>query len=74
MLGRLPRAWKVVVTQESLKFTNRVRWSNVHNEGGTAGNGARIPRRQFAYLSRDLIDGAAEIYATHVAKGWRRGG
>lgn len=73
MLGRLPRAWQVLVSPDSIRLVNRVRWSDVHNTGGQAGNGARIPQRQFAYVSADLVQGAQELYQRHVMQGWTRG-
>ncbi len=72
MLGRLPRAWKSTVTEDGLQMRNMVRWSRAHDEGAVVGNGARLPRRQFAFLGSDFVNGASDIYVRHVMRGWRR--
>lgn len=45
LLGRLSTALQGQIKGAKAILENRVPWSGVHNEGGTAGKGARIPKR-----------------------------
>ncbi len=54
LLGRLPRAMKDIVSSRSLIVRSRVGWSIAHQGGAVVGNGARLPRRQFAWISKWL--------------------
>lgn len=45
LLGRLPRMQRPEISGSTVKMVNMVPWSGVHNEGGTAGHGAREPAR-----------------------------
>lgn len=54
MLGRLPGANRMDINRSRLRDMSRVRWSMIHQEGGIAGHGARIPRRTFKWVSEPL--------------------
>lgn len=55
-LGRFPTALKSTVSAQELVVASRVkRFSRIHNEGGMAGKRARIPQRQFLWISKWLI-------------------
>lgn len=45
LLGRLPRMNVSAISGTTVKLQSRVPWSDVHNSGGGAGHGARIPAR-----------------------------
>lgn len=45
LLGRLPRMNASAIEGTTAKLLSRVPWSDVHNSGGGAGHGARIPAR-----------------------------
>lgn len=55
LLGRLPRALQAIVSTRSLIVRSRGRsWVIVHQAGGFAGHGARIPQRQYLWISKWL--------------------
>lgn len=55
LLGRLPKALNSRVTGNSLIFFSRVtKWSMAHQKGAIVGHGARLPRRQFLWISPTL--------------------
>lgn len=70
LLGRLPKAVKYAVSVDSVAAISRVDWSAIHQEGGTAGRGARIPARPFLWLSNELLRVADETIAEHIAGAW----
>lgn len=70
LLGRLPRAVKAVVSNQSLIIRSRVPWSGVHQAGGRAGRGSRIPRRQFLWISDWLIEQAKKAFRKALLKAW----
>jgi phage gpG-like protein len=52
LLGRFPTAVKSTASGKSLVVESRVkRFSMIHNRGGIAGHGARIPSRQYMWIS-----------------------
>lgn len=67
MLGRLPAAVRAKAERRRLVFRWAAKWSNVHNEGGRAGNGARIPARPFAWVADKALDATATIIAKGLA-------
>lgn len=63
LLGRMPKAIRSVPTNRSLTVLSRIaRFSMVHQAGGRAGHGARIPRRQYLWISPWLLRRAAEEF------------
>jgi phage gpG-like protein len=61
LLGRLVGALQGSVTRATAILRNRVRWSAVHNEGGTAGRGASIPKRETLTILAEDVSVFAEI-------------
>lgn len=61
LLGKLPSALTAKHTRTSVSVMSRSKWSAVHQEGGTAGNGARIPARPFLWASDKLLETVAGI-------------
>ncbi len=55
-MGRLPRAVAYESNALGVYGVSRARWSEVHQDGGTAGKGARIRARPFLWLSPKLLD------------------
>lgn len=68
LLGRLPSAIGVGYDRRKLTVRSLVRWSAIHQEGGTAGHGARIPARPFLWVSDSLLEHVAGVVAKVVAK------
>lgn len=44
----------------------------IHNVGGSAGRGSRIPARQFVFMSENFLETAREKLIDYVHEGWRR--
>lgn len=72
ILGRLPGAIIVTAGQLFVRARSRVDWSGVHQFGGRAGRGVRIPARPFLWLSDALLTTARDTLADFVVKGWKR--
>jgi phage gpG-like protein len=70
LLGRLPTSYALTVGRRSVSVVSSVRWSAVHQQGGTAGHGARIPARPFLWVSNDLHVDAAAIMSHAVREAW----
>lgn len=67
LLGRVPRAMQDIVSSRSLIVRNRVRWGIAHQAGAIVGHGARLPRRQFAWISRWLLREAENAFNKALA-------
>ncbi len=63
ILGRLPTAISMKTSASGVVIESKVAWSGIHQEGGTAGRGARIPARPFLWISERFLDLAAEKLA-----------
>lgn len=72
LLGRLPTAIRITSGSDFVRAVSIVRWGNVHNRGGRAGNGATIPRRQFMWVSRRLVREVRDLLRASVIAAWRR--
>lgn len=68
LLGRLPTALSVRHDRRRLLIASLAKWSDVHNQGGRAGHGARIPRRTFLWASDRVLELAAGVVSRVVAK------
>lgn len=56
LLGRLPTSLAVKISRGVLQVYSKVPWSGVHNVGGTAGKGSKIPARTFLRLEPEDMD------------------
>ncbi len=66
LLGKLVTAWKAFVNPRSAAVANMVDWSAIHNEGGTAGNGANIPARLGLEITQEDVDELVKIVLQHL--------
>jgi hypothetical protein len=71
-LGKITTAWKTFEDPEQLKFRQMVDWADVHNSGGVAGRGARMPSREFAYFSEKFQKRIVRRWEKFVASGWEK--
>lgn len=69
LLGKLITAWKAFVNPRSAAVANMVSWSAIHNEGGTAGNGAPIPARLKLEITQEDIAELEKIVLEHITGG-----
>ena len=70
LLGKLPNAIIVAAESDRIIARSRASWSAVHQDGGRAGHGAVIPRRQFLWISDELMNKAVEVIGEYVIGGW----
>lgn len=61
LLGRLPIAVSYRATLTSVIGESRVGWSQAHADGAIVGHGAKLPAREFLYISDKLMITAEEI-------------
>ena len=74
ILGGLPWTLKMQVGATEVIVTAKTggEWSAVHNEGGQAGHGARIPKREFLKADDDDLKELAEILKEHFVRTFNR--
>lgn len=67
-MGRLPTAVAYTATGTAVEARSRALWSGIHQEGGVAGKGSRIPARPFLWVSESMLELArAKILETLLA-------
>lgn len=73
LLGRFPTALASVASRHELVIKSRIaRFSKIHQEGGVAGHGARIPRRQYLWWSPWVLDQVKKTFERAMAKAFAR--
>jgi phage gpG-like protein len=60
-LGRVASSIKSKLTKYSVNVFSEIPWSAVHNDGGVAGHGAKIPQRQFLDIDDDDVKMLAQL-------------
>jgi hypothetical protein len=69
LLGRFPTAVQSIASARSLVVRSRVkRFSWIHQAGGRAGHGARIPSRQYMWISSFLREDARRLFQKALQK------
>jgi phage gpG-like protein len=66
MLGKLASSINSTIKGSTLTVYSKVPWAGVHNDGGTAGHGARIPERTFLTLEDADLEVLAELVEGQV--------
>lgn len=69
-LGKLLSAITYTAGRSGVVAESRVSWSGIHQWGGTAGRGAKIPARPFLWLSASLVANAAAKVRDYVLAGF----
>lgn len=54
ILGKLPSAVQYKTTPMSVSGMSRVAWSGAHQDGATVGHGAKLPAREFLWISDEM--------------------
>lgn len=73
ILGRLSSSLVIEVNGGTVTLASRVGgWSDVHNSGGTAGHGAKIPKRETIRLDNEDIPVIVEMLKEHQLLGVSR--
>lgn len=71
VLGRLPTAFKLFFTFDTLKLESLADWSGAHQDGATnAGRAPKIPQRQFFWISDNFIREAEVIVTKALEERW----
>jgi len=72
MLGKL-RSFAIMASRRRLRAISKIPFSGIHQEGGRAGHGARIPRRTHLWVS-DQFERVRILpaIARHMLRKWRR--
>ncbi len=69
LLGRFPTAVQSIASAKSLVVRSRVkRFDWIHQAGGRAGHGARIPSRQYMWISNYLREDARRLFQRALQK------
>lgn len=68
LLGSLGRAFSVKASSSQASVTNNVPFSGVLLEGGTVGNGARLPERRYLEVSSEVRRRLADITLEHFLR------
>jgi phage gpG-like protein len=66
ILGSLDRTIALVISRQSVQVGSTAYIGAIHNVGGTAGHGAKIPARPFAYIDGSDMDVVADIFREHM--------
>ena len=73
LLGQIANSFSIDFDKTSWEMFSRIAWAGVHNDGGTAGHGTRIPARVFLEWTPERIEKfvqmANEYLASRAAKG-----
>ena len=69
--GKMAGAFKVELRGLSVRVVNSARYSLVHDEGGTVGNGARLPPWNFMSISESGAERLADIALAWILEGKR---
>jgi len=70
LLGRLKTAWRSVIGEHALVLYPAIFWAGVHDQGGEAGHGARLPARPFAWISDETQDVVRDALGDYIAEAW----
>lgn len=71
LLGKLPTALQTKSDRRRVAMISRVKWASVHRDGGIAGHGSRIPKRDWLWASKAALDVIGSIVSKHLGKLWR---
>lgn len=67
-LGQIANSIVYEVQGKLLTVRSAIGWAGVHNDGGTAGNRARIPQRKFLEWTQEDLQEFSRIAAEYVAQ------
>ena len=66
VLGRIAGSIKARVQGSTLEIYSSIPWAGIHNEGGTAGRGAKIPARTFLEWTPVRVEKLASIASEYM--------
>lgn len=69
LLGRFPTSLQILASKKSLIARSRIKkFDYIHQAGGVAGHGARIPRRQYLWISEFLLKQTRDFFNKALAR------
>lgn len=68
LLGRLPTAVSYIATALSVRGVSRAPWSAAHAKGERVGHGAKLPPREFLWISDAMLTTATSTLADALAR------
>ena len=66
MLGGLSGSIKMKLAGNTITVYSEVPWSGIHNSGGSAGNGAQIPKREFLTIDDEDMEALKKLLLEQV--------
>ena len=72
-LGQIANSFSIDFDKSNWEMFSRIPWAGVHNEGGTAGHGARIPARVFLEWTPERIEKFVEMANEYLASRAEKG-
>ncbi len=73
LLGKLPRATIVYARGGVVTAMSRAKFSLAHQDGARVGRGAKLPKREFLWISDGLLTTAAAELQEAALRGWGGG-
>ena len=67
-LGRLRGVYTWKTAKQRMEMHSRVPWSGIHQDGGRAGHGAKIPARTFLWAGPVALHTYEKLAAEHVKR------
>lgn len=68
VLGKLPNATGFQVERRAIVAFSKVKWARAHREGLVVGHGAKMPKRDWLWISGAMKSKAIGILHDHVRK------
>jgi hypothetical protein len=70
LLGRLPAAVRVTTGSDFIRAEWMPKFSRLQKEGGRGGKNARIPGRDFAWLSKKVVRAVRDLFVAALDRAW----
>lgn len=70
VLGKVLNAYRTTSDAAGVRARSLIDWSGVLDQGGIVGNRAKLPKRQFAFLSVQFVETTAQRLARFVGGRW----
>ena len=64
---KLVSASKISFSKNHIEIKSTLPWTGIHQEGGTAYRGAKIPKREFFYASKSFLNILAKSIVKYIA-------
>ena len=72
-LGQIANSFSIDFDKSNWEMFSRIPWAGVHNEGGTAGHGAKIPKRVFLEWTPERVEKFVQMANEYLASRAEKG-